>query len=348
MRTATIIGHFAKKEEDLGGQTIKTKTITEELKKDLGQEQVLEIDTCGGIKTLLKVPLQVFHALESSKNVIIFPAENALQVYAPLLFIEKKIFFRKRKLHYVVIGGWLPNFIQDKKYLSKCLKQFDGIYVETNMMRNALKMQGFKNVFVMPNCKKLTVLSEKELVYSEGAPYKLCTFSRVSREKGIEDAINAVTKVNKDLGYTAFTLDIYGQVDAEQTRWFEDLKKNFSSEIQYRGVVSFEKSVDILKSYFALLFPTYYDGEGFAGTIIDAFSAGVPVIATDWRYNEEIINRDVGYVYPTGENHIFVDILKSVAINPSCIFEKKRICLQEAEKYRIDKATKVLKNKILK
>lgn len=40
------------------------------------------------------------------------------------------------------------------------------------------------NVFVMPNCKKLTILFENELVYSFGVPYKLCTFSRVMHEKG--------------------------------------------------------------------------------------------------------------------------------------------------------------------
>jgi len=38
-----------------------------------------------------------------------------------------------------------------------------------------------------------------------------------------------------------------------------------------------------------LLFPTYYEGEGFAGTILDALYAGIPVIASDWNFNTEII-----------------------------------------------------------
>lgn len=342
MRLATIIGHFAKKNQDFGGQTIKTKIITEALKDHFGQDEVVEIDTCGKIKTLLKAPFQVFRALKSSRNVIIFPAHNALRVYAPLLSFIKKLFKKKRSLHYVVIGGWLPQFLHNKKRLSKHLKRFDGIYVETNTMRTALEEQDFKNVFVMPNCKKLTVFSEKELIYPKGVPYKLCTFSRVSREKGIEDAVNSVVKVNKDLGYTAFSLDIYGQVDAEQTTWFEELQKKLPKYVQYCGVVPFEKSVEVLKEYFVLLFPTYYDGEGFAGTLIDAFSAGVPVIATDWKYNAEIVNRDVGYVYPTRDQQVFVEILKSVAMNPAMILDKKCHCLREAEKYRIDEAIKVI------
>jgi glycosyltransferase involved in cell wall biosynthesis len=49
----------------------------------------------------------------------------------------------------------------------------------------------------------------------------------------------------------------------------------------------------VLRDYFALLFPIYYIGEGFAGTAIDAFSAGVPVIASDWKYNSEVIKEGI-------------------------------------------------------
>lgn len=141
-------------------------------------------------------------------------------------------------------------------------------------------------------------------------PLKLCTFSRVMREKGIEDAVNVVETVNRELGLTVFTLDIYGQVDSVQIEWFDELQSKFPSYIRYAGLVPFDKSVDVLKEYFALLFPTYYEGEGFAGTLIDAFSAGVPVIASDWKYNTEIVNENVGFIFPSGDEQAFADILK--------------------------------------
>lgn len=342
MRTkVSILGHFGKGVNLLNGQTVKTKIITEELQNQLGQDQVLKIDTHGGWKTLLKAPFQVFRALKNSTNVLIFPARNGLRVYAPLLFFQRH-FFKKRKIHYVVIGGWLPEFLKERKRLSRILKKYDGIYVETHTMKSALKAKGFENVYVMPNCKKLTVLSENELVYPSGVPYKLCTFSRVMKEKGIEDAVNAVVSVNTDLGVQAFSLDIYGQVDGAQIEWFESLKKKFPSYIRYGGLVPFDKSVDVLKDYFALLFPTYYEGEGFAGTLIDAYSAGVPVIASDWKYNAEFVNENVGFVYPTGDQAAFIDILKATAIDPTLLLCKKRLCLIEADKYKIDKAVRII------
>ena len=345
MNTVCILGHFGVGENLLNGQTIKTKIITEELQRQLGQAQVSIIDTHGGLKTLAKAPHQCLSALQKSRNVVIFPAHNGLRVYAPLLS-RLRHFFKGRRLHYVVIGGWLPQFLQKRKHLAKALKGFDAIYVETNTMKAALEAQGFGNIFVMPNCKKLEVLSEDELVYPQGLPLKLCTFSRVMKEKGIGDAVEAVRNVNAELGYQAFSLDIYGQVDENQTDWFEALQKTFPDYIRYGGLVPFDRSVDTLKEYFALLFPTYYEGEGFAGTLIDAYCAGGPVIASDWKYNAELVNEHVGYVYKTGDNAALAGLLKAAATEPDMVLKKKSACLREAEKYKIEQAVKVLLDQI--
>lgn len=341
----SVLGHFGAGETLLNGQTVKTKIITEELQRRFGREQVLRIDTHGGWKTLVKAPFQTISALKNSKNILIFPAQNGLRIYAPLLSFFRH-FFKGRKLHYVVIGGWLPQFLTKRNGLAKALKNFDGIYVETGTMKSALEARGFENVFVMPNCKKLTVLSENELVYPQGVPYKLCTFSRVMREKGIEDAVKTVTAVNQSFGRTVFSLDIYGQVDENQTEWFGSLQRTFPDYIRYGGLIPFDKSVEILKEYFALLFPTYYEGEGFAGTLIDAYSAGVPVIASDWKYNTELVNENVGYVYKTRDNVALAELLSTVATNPTLILKKKNACLYEVKKYQIENAVSILLNLI--
>ncbi len=336
-----VFGHFGDGENLLNGQTVKTKIITEELQRKFGQEQVLRIDTRGGWKSLLKAPRQTVLALRNSQNVLLFPAQNGLRVYAPLLSFFRR-FFKDRKLHYIVIGGWLPQFLSKRKRLAKVLRRFDAIYVETNTMKGALEAQGFHNVLVMPNCKKLTVLAEEDLVYPDSSPLRLCTFSRVMREKGIEDAVNAVMAVNKELGYPAFSLDIYGQVDANQIEWFQNLQKTFPDYISYGGLIPFDKSVVTLKNYFALLFPTYYEGEGFAGTLIDAYSAGIPVVASDWKYNPELVNENVGVIYPTGNEAALIEALKSIAADPETMLKRKKLCLKESEKYKIEETVKVL------
>ena len=336
-----VIGHFAFGKECFDGQTVKTKIVTNELGKQLGNDEVIKIDTAGGKNTLLKAPFQCLKALKTAKNVIIFPAHNGVRVYVPLLSFFRK-FFKNRKLHYVVIGGWLPEFLKTRKSLAKKLKRFDEIYVETNTMKRALEEQGFTNIVIMPNCKDLKILKPEELVYPTGEPYKLCTFSRVMKEKGIEDAVNAVKEVNEEAGRTIYTLDIFGQVDSAQVQWFEDLKTTFPDYVNYRGVVDYDKSVEVLKYYFALLFPTRFYTEGIPGTIIDAYAAGIPVIASKWESYSDIINdrTGIGYDFDT-ENGLTENLLQAANI-PTIIFDKKMQCLTEAERYKPENVVRIL------
>lgn len=328
----------------LNGQTVKTKIITDELERQFGKEQVLRIDTHGGWKSLVKAPFQAIKALVKSKNVVIFPAQNGLRVYAPLLAIFKR-FFRNRKLHYAVIGGWLAHFLNDRVVLAKALKSFDGIYTETNTMKTALEKRGFTNVYVMPNCKNLKVLSDEELIYPEGTPLKLCTFSRVMREKGIEDAVNAVVAVNTESGSQVFSLDIYGQVDAEQTEWFDEFKRSFPEYIRYCGCVDSDKSVEVLKDYFALLFPTRFYTEGIPGTIIDAYAAGVPVVSAKWEsYSDIVCEAQTGIGYDFGDERQLKELLLKIAENSQIIYDMKTNCVNKAESYMPPKAVRVMIN----
>lgn len=343
---ASIIGHFADDKNFYDGQTIKTKIIAEELQNQLGKEQVIKIDTHGGLKTLLKSPIQVFKALKKSANILMFPAHNGLRVFTPLLTITN-FFFKDRKLHYVVIGGWLPEFLKKRNALASMLKKFDGIYVETNTMKKALEEQGFSNVYVMPNCKKLTVLSEEELIYPSEKPYKLCTFSRVMKEKGIEDAVNVVKKINSELGYNAYSLDIYGQIDNAQIEWFENLKTQFPEYINYCGCVDSDKSVQTLKNYFGLLFPTHFYTEGIPGTIIDAYAAGIPVISAKWENYSDIVDEWVtGIGYEFDNEKQFLSVLLGIVQKPEAFLNMKVNCIKKAKKYIPELILQTIINKI--
>ncbi len=156
------------------------------------------------------------------------------------------------------------------------------------------------------------------------------------KEKGIEDAIAAVKAVNKIFGFTVCKLDIYGQISETYESRFDEMKKEFKEEIQYCDCVNPSESVDVLKQYFALLFPTYYEGEGFAGTIIDAFSAGIPVVASDWKYNKEIVGDGVGAVYHTGNNKELEAIMIDFCRHPQKALSMKKKCLMESNKYTAD------------
>ena len=284
-----LIGALGVKNIPNGGQEIKTAVIASEIALRVGNDVFMKINTQGKFFHI-KLPFILLSLLVLCKNIVLLPGQNGLKIFGPF-FALFNIFFR-RKIHYVVVGGWLPDFIEQHQRLFKFIKKFDGVYVETSIMKNRLNKIGLQNVFVMPNFKNLTVLRKEQLKETDCPPFKFCTFSRLTKDKGIEIAVDAIKTVNRKLGNVC-ELDIYGRIEESNTKWFNSLMDNFPYFINYKGWIEYDKSVDVLKDYYALLFPTYYEGEGFAGTLLDAFAAGVPVIASDWHYNAELVENGV-------------------------------------------------------
>ena len=327
-----MIGHFGFGKELLNGQTIKTKTVTAELERQLGADQIIKIDTHGGASVLPKVICKMGKVFRSCENVVIFPAHNGVRVFVPVCAFFNQ--FYHRKLHYVVIGGWLDNLLGRHGALIGLLKNFSGIYVETQSMQRALNQRGLSNVVVMPNFKNLHVLDKSELVYSTGKPYRLCTFSRVMKEKGIEDAVEAVKKINESHEEVLFELDIFGQVDDAQTEWFERLMTVAPPYVQYKGVIPYNKSVDVIKNYFALLFPTKFYTEGIPGTIIDAYAAGVPVISSKWESFSDVVEDSVtGIGYEFDNYYSLIELLEYIYCKPEKIAAMKIACLSRAKMF---------------
>lgn len=333
MKRVVILGHFAFGFDKSNGQTIKTKVIAEALVNLLGDAEVDAEDTMGGWKFLMRLPVVILRMLRNHWNVVILPAYKGVRVIVPMLVTMNLLY--RRKLHYVVIGGWLPSYAKSSLFLRYFLKRLDGILVETEAMRKDLEMLHFQNVEVMPNCKPLAILPKEQIPMTLACPYKLCTFSRVIKEKGIEEAIAAVRQCNEKLGRIVYALDIYGGV--EQQEWFDALMKEQPETITYKGVIPFNKSTDVLKDYFLLLFPTYYKGEAFAGTLIDAMAAGLPTIASDWHANPEIVKEGVtGLLFPVHSVDALVEILMKAAQSPASILRMREECIKQAAHYQPD------------
>ena len=340
-----VCGNFGKGTQTSSGQIIRTTSVYETLVDVYGQNFVQKYNTSNGVLSLIRLVVLLPHYLFKCKSVIIFPAENGVRIIVPLLKFFNLFFHRD--IHYVAIGGWLPDFLSNKPLLMKRLKSLSGIYVQTSNMLDRLNGMGFDNVHILSNFKKLPLLNENELRFEFDACYGLCTFSRVIKEKGIEDAINAVKDLNNKYGKHLFYLDIYGNVDENQRDWFEAIKSKFPEFVSYKGGVKYNESVNVLKGYYALLFPTYYEGEGFAGTLIDAMAAGLPVISSDWKYNPEFVrNNSTGLLFHTHDVKDLEEKIDYLYLNPE-EYKRMRIeSLMESRKYMPKQAIKVLSDRL--
>ena len=330
MKKACICGSFGFGKTSLNGQTIKTEIVTEYYLSIFGRDEVYTIDT-QGLLNFLFVPFKLFVAFIKCKNVFILPAHNSLRLLAPLCRIYQSI--TSTKTHYLVIGGWLPHYLRKHQLVFWGIKSFLGIYVETNTMKNALEQLGLKNVMVLPNCKQLKIENGDANTISF-PPLKLCTFSRINRMKGISDAVLVVDEINKEYGKLVVSLDIYGRVDEGEQEWFDILNNNLPIGVCIKGAIDYDKSVSTLKNYHALLFPTKYFTEGIPGTIIDAYAAGLPVIASKWEScNDVVLHKKTGFVYEFGDNNALKTTIVNIMNNPNELFGMKKSCLETAHDY---------------
>lgn len=337
-----IIGHFGGNENILDGQTIKTKILYDELQKSTNWD-LIKVDTYYKTRNPAKLILDTLRCLGETKDVIVLLSRNGMKFYFPLLYFYIKI--TRIRVYHDVIGGNLNTYIEKYPKFIKYLNSFKKNWVETDGLKNKLERQGIMNCEVIPNFKRLHIAEVKETKYE--APFKFCIFSRVMKEKGIEVAIAAVESINFEAGKKVCQLDIYGKIDDSYKQQFEKIMKVSSDAVIYKGTVSYEKSVEVIKEYYALLFPTYWDGEGFPGTIIDAFSAGLPVIATDWNCNSEIVeNKKNGILYPNTECKDLKSAIQWLISHKNSIAIMKRNCVESAKQYQPDKYIKQIVEEI--
>lgn len=336
-----VIGHIGKGASLLNGQTIKTKNLLDALSLKYSKDEVFVVDTHRRFLFFLLCPFIILNVLRQSKNVIVLPAQNGVRIIFPvLLFLNK---FYKRTIHYDVIGGWLPSILSNDKRLLKTMSKVDRLYVETETMYCQLKDLGLDNVVILPNSKRIPRCIP---IISASSPKRLCVFSRINRLKGIDDAIAAVNEINNRFGKIVCTLDIYGKVDKGEEEWFESTKKHFGSAIKYCGFVETEQA-NTIRPYYLLLFPTHYYTEGIPGTIIDAYSAGVPVLASKWESFLDVIEDGItGFGFDFNDYQSFVNKLVYLCQNDDMVNSLKTNCLKKALHFSNENMMKILEDNL--
>lgn len=331
MKKVLIVGAFDFEGLDTGGQPVKTRELYYGLVEQFGKENVQYIDTFNFKARISKFLSALLIKVRKADVIIMLPAHNGVVFLSTFLLLYKR---KKTNLYYDVVGGWLPQRLTDDRHLTLKMKKMSGIWVETSSMKKALNKLGLNNISVVPNYKDLVPVEDNELsLYEVSKPIKFCTFSRVIPQKGIDLAIEAINRVNNIHNDVVAILDIYGPIDEGYRKTFMSLVEN-SKGIAYKGIVAPNQSVDILRRYFSLLFPTRFYTEGIPGTIIDAYASGLPIITSLWENCSDIfIEGYTGWGYPfDSEEQIYILIEKAVN-DPEVFCSMRNNCLYEYKKF---------------
>jgi glycosyltransferase involved in cell wall biosynthesis len=332
-----LIGRLDPECELFDGQTVKTRMMHRLLCGLYGEGNVIVVDTKDYRRNAARVAVQAVRCLLTCGDVFVSLSRNGRKAFFPLLS------FAARHLHtrvyHNLIGGWLANDLRERPEQVNYLNDFRVNWVESRQLVGKLEELGVNNAEFLPNFKYLDEMKFPETRHY-GPSYRFCTFSRVQELKGISDAIETVGKLCSR-GYDCH-LDVYGPIDPGYKDEFETALAR-CAYADYRGCVAPEESVRAIAGYDALLFPTKWKPEGIPGTIIDALSAGVPVIAAKWQYYDEMLEDGVtGFGYEFGDNGLLADeIERFIALGDGANALRKG-CLVRAGAYSPEVVSEVV------
>jgi len=277
---------------------------------------------------------KLFFLLVFARNYKIVMSSSPL-VADSLLKVMKIFKWNGEKIYYWVIGGTYAKLCNEGTIGSEKYKDLHLIAVEGESMNIQLENEGFKNVMVLPNFKTIDYLPS--LIKSKGKTSKFVFLSRVMPQKGVDYIIEASKKLEEQ-NINDFEVDIYGIIDPAYEEDFQNKIKN-NKTVKYNGflMLNENKGYDILASYDAMLFPTYWHGEGFPGIIIDAFISGLPVIASEWNLNTSLIkDKYNGMIIPVHNVDALASAMKGVITGEVDINTLSANAQKDVMKYDVD------------
>lgn len=344
MKQVIFVGWIITGKPPVDGETAKNQYIIAELKKYC-KVTVLDFYQKNRHPWIY---LQALWALVSQPKATIIFSTSAKNVYGTLKFF--RALHLKREVIHWVIGGKFGDNIQNGVIDADVFGYAKYTFVESHAMVKQLQECGIKGVSQLPNFKAIPYFPDLNKALNErkhSSKIRFVFLSRVMPEKGCNYILEAIQKLNEKGLQNKFIVDFYGKIDGSYQNEFMQKMRSLEN-VNYHGLLDLKTAAgyDTLATYHAMLFPTYWKGEGFAGVFIDAFIAGLPVLASDWAHNAEIIREgELGLLFPVHDVGALADVMERCITREIDLSEMAVNARREASQYD---ATQVLNENYLK
>lgn len=326
-----VYGYFGYENNQLDGQTIKTRSIFNLLDRNVSEigMTVDYFDTQTFKQSKLNL-IKSWFSLFKYDVLFYLPAHNNLKYLFPFIFLICKM--KGIDIHYVVVGGWLGDYIKKLPIHRKMLARIRGIYPQTHELSSFLTNSfGFKNVFQLHNFRIYEDVAIHEM--SNDDSLKLVYMGRIHPKKGVRTLFILAEQLYREKEMQVH-IDLYGQVESVFADEFNELLCVSKGNIKYKGALDPKQIQTTLISYDLFLFPTQFYTEGFPGSILDAYIANVPVIVTNWQYAKEFVNDGVsGLICEFDQPEDFISKTISLIKDRNKLYYMKKLVADEKRKY---------------
>lgn len=302
-----VLGYFGYHNNQLDGQTVKTRDLFRLIKEQSLGCSVKKFDTQDfkyDKSSIMKMLIEICKC----KILIYLPAHNNLKYIFPFIFVLSKIL--NIQIHYFVIGGWLKEYLMNLPIHRWMLAKIKGIYVETQLMKKSLiHTYGLNNVKLFPNFRFFDFTPKPR---NESTKLNLVFMARINKMKGLDWIFHFCEYIQTNNLSDHYSISFYGPLIKEDKAYFlENINKY--DFVKYKGELQPEDIHMTLSVYDVMLLPTHYYTEGLPGSVVDAYISGLPVIVTKWKHSTEFVeDGKTGYIIPfeKGEDRLIKTIVE--------------------------------------
>lgn len=238
------------------------------------------------------------------------------------------------------LGADLSYLLKNKRklvrsYILMILHSATGVLVQTQYLQKELGDLGCTNIHYLPGYRPVLpdAFSSKRKSSKE---LRLVFLSQIAHEKGPLLLLEALRTLSSESDFNV-SCDFYGPVlEEDRIEFFNQLERTHSAK--YCGLAEIGKASQIMAEYDALVFPTYWSGEGHPGVIIEAMLAGIPIISSQFQAATElIIDGENGLLFPPGDSCALVAAIKHLTLDQRLRQKMAKSNRIKGQEFRSDK-----------
>lgn len=307
-----LIGHFDLKEINRSGQVERVKNVSKLMTLNDYSVQEFSFEGLESINSIFRFVL----GNRIPTNIVLCTSFKAL-IFLDIIF---SVFLGKRTI-LIPTGGWFVNKVERNWVLKRYWKS-KNVFVQGASMSKELLNIGFSSVRHLPNFR----LPPATVVKSIDSRFGY--IGRISSTKGVFDILAAIGK--------SIPFYFYGPIDKEiKSRFLKEIA--LLNNVKYCGVYSPHNVWEVLKEIKCLVFPTFYQGEGQPGVLIEAVLSSTPVIATEWNFNGDVVEHGKnGFLVPPNSPESLKYYFDFLTANHHLIGDLASNALELGKKYDIN------------
>ena len=309
-----LIGPLRREDKPIGGAVRAFEALADELNQDksiivkivssnLPDRNVfyrILTAALSYIKISLKIPFVDVVALFTTTTSMV---KSVKSIGFLAKFFRKPLLLRK-------FGGISHEELPDRKRskteinkINKLMGNFVSLYVPETKYAWQCGLKAGVITAWMPNYRSVPQNINE---YSKKCQ-KFAYVGQIRAEKGIRELLYAAPLCSTDV-----TIDVYGPLmDGFST---SDFSKR--PHINYKGILSPDIVIATLSHYDAFVFPSYHEGEGHPGSLIEAFSLGLPAVTTNWKFIPEVADSSCALLVQPADSQALAQAMNQLACDP--------------------------------